>query len=107
MEYDDLNDYQPRINLKFYRRTKDSNYVPLDLPHLNTIEDFLLEKNHTSIWKRSIRYTIKPTENYREYSCVIIPDSAQNDSKNHRSCHTRIDIQSKMISVSKLIQSFP
>ena len=100
-QYDHLTDYQPSINLTFYRREKNSIYVPIHPLDLSTIKDVLVEKNQTSIWKRSISYTSPPIENgenYREYFCIVIPDSTQNEeifSNTNRSCRAHINIQSK------------
>ncbi len=96
-----MNDYQPGINLTFYRKQNNSMYLPIDQIYLNEIEDLPIDNNQTLNWKRSIRYQMKfidQEENNREYICIIIPDSLKNEDlfqNNHRSCRTKIHIQSR------------
>jgi hypothetical protein len=94
-------DYQPFINLTFYIKQNNSRYSPIDQIYLNDIEDSPMENNQSLNWKRSIRYRMKlmdKEENYREYVCIVIPDSLENEDlfqNNHRLCRTKIDIRRK------------
>ncbi|CAF0768856.1 unnamed protein product [Adineta steineri] len=99
IKYEDFDSYQPRINFTFYLKQNDSFYTAINQEYLNEINDIQVDDNMTWIWKRSISYTVRlmnKEENYREYACIIIPDTLkivdifQDDN---RICRTRINIQ--------------
>jgi hypothetical protein len=100
-KYEDLNDYQPAINLTFYFKQNHSIYLPINQIYLNEIEDLPIDTNQTLNWKRSIRYRMTFTDNKetnREYICIIIPDSLKTEDlfrNNSRSCQTKIHIRSE------------
>jgi hypothetical protein len=98
-KYEDLENYQPTINLTFYIKENNSMYIPIDQMYLNRIKDLQTDDNRTFNWQRSIRYRIK-SRNQEEYVCMIIPDTLQNEDlfqDNNRICRTRINIRSKAL----------
>jgi len=103
LKYDDLDNYHPIINLRFYIKENNSMYKPIDQIDLNEIKDFQIDNNRTLNWKRSIIYRIKSInkeENNREYVCIVIPDTLQNENlfqDNNRICRTRINVRSKFL----------
>ncbi|CAF0759301.1 unnamed protein product [Adineta steineri] len=105
IKYEDLDNYQPRINFTFYLKQNDSFYTAVNQEYLNEINDIQIDDNATWIWKRSISYTVRlmnKEENYREYACIIVPDTLkivdifQDDN---RICRTKIDIQNNDSSI--------
>ena len=103
LNYDDLDHYQPRINLTFYIKENNSTFKTIEEIYLNEIKDFQIDQNMTLNWKRLITYKIKPIntgENRREYVCIIIPDTLNNQDLFHdenRICRIIINVKGKFL----------
>ncbi|CAF1596318.1 unnamed protein product, partial [Adineta ricciae] len=103
--YNDLEHYQPQINLTFYLKENHSLYTSVISEELDEMNDLTIDQNRTLNWTRSIKHTIESIddkETNREYICMITPDASPNK---YRICRTRIHIQHDNSSTVRVTRS--
>lgn len=111
LNYDDLDIYQPMINLTFYIRENEFTYKMIDQTYLSEIKDFKIGHNKTLNWKRSIIYRIKEinTEHNQEYGCIALSDRLRNEdlfNDNDRICRIHVHVKSNALLINIIIRSY-